>query len=414
MQTVEHVIRMRQGPPWGFRLADTFNGGLIVSQIRRQSPAEMAGLRENDVVVAINNISTRGLNRTYAINIINNADYQLDLIVQRQERRKPQMMTFFLDTSAARGQLVRQEMASRDLDITWRKEPSPPPPPPPPPPEPPRIVPADPNVTPVSFDRLMKKYDVPQAAPSFKKRTFANSAFYAGTNVFYPSVEEQIEMARRVAKSIEAPVNQGSRGAQIFEAQQQRAEKYVKEGPEPVPDPFENATAQQLEYMIPPAPPPPPAPTAPSFPSLTSSIPPAPPPPPPPPGQPRSVQEFIEKIRRFPKNTHMEISPQVCFDIAAALHTSGSRGGSMFAKRKAKAQNWEIENTGVPVPVLTAQHVEKPKLVSKLEQQHQQTYQQQHHPVLPQQQKRTSLTALGRLNEAPLRPQPPNLGVIEK
>lgn len=49
-------------------------------------------------------------------------------------------------------------------------------------------------------------------------------------------------MARRVAKSIEAPVNQGSRGARMFEVQQQRAEKYVKEGPEPVPDPLENVS----------------------------------------------------------------------------------------------------------------------------------------------------------------------------
>lgn len=55
-------------------------------------------------------------------------------------------------------------------------------------------------------------------------------------------MEEQIEMARRVAKSIEAPINQGSRGARMFEFQQQRAEKYVKEGPEPIPDPIESVS----------------------------------------------------------------------------------------------------------------------------------------------------------------------------
>ncbi|KAH9287376.1 Synaptopodin 2-like protein [Echinococcus granulosus] len=408
MQTFERVIHMQQGPPWGFRLADTFNGSLVVSQIRRQSPAEMAGLRENDVVLAINNYSTRGFNRSYAIDIINTSVYELDLVVQRQERRKPQMMTFFLDTSAARGQMVRQEMASRDLDISWRKETAPQPP------EPRRIKPADPSVTPVSLDRLLREFEAPKATPPIKKRTFANSAFYTGTNVYYPSVEEQIEMARRVAKSIEAPVNQGSRGARMFEAQQQRAEKYVKEGPEPIPDPLENATAQQLEYMIPPAPPPPPPPAAPSFPTLTSTIPPPPPPPPPPPGQPRSIQEFIEKMRRFPKNTHTEISPQVCFDIAAALHTSGSRGGAMFAKRRAKAQNWEVESTGVTVPVLEPKQADRPKLISKLEQQHQhqvyRTQQQSTSPPSSQKQSRNSLTGLVRMNEMSSRPQSPNLG----
>ena len=82
------------------------------------------------------------------------------------------MMTFFLDTSAARGQLVRQETASRDLDISWKKEPTPPPPPPPPPPEPEpvRIKPADPTITPVSLDRLLREFEAPQATPSAKSK----------------------------------------------------------------------------------------------------------------------------------------------------------------------------------------------------------------------------------------------------
>ncbi|KAM7541522.1 hypothetical protein Aperf_G00000023552 [Anoplocephala perfoliata] len=430
-KTFERVVRLRQGPPWGFRLSDTFNGALVVSQIRRQSPADVADLRENDIVMAINNYSTRGINRSRAIEIINASKYELDLVVQRQERRKPQMMTFFLDTSAARGKQVRQEMATRDLDISWRKEPTPPPPPP----EPPRIQPVDPTITPISLDRLLREFDTQDATPPSKKRTYANSSFYAGNNVYYPSVEEQIEMARRVAKSIEAPVNQGSRGFRMFEFQQQRAEKYVKEGPEPVPDPIENspslsskdigltsppssllrrnsngnenqATSQQLEYMIPPAPPPPPPPPPPSYPKLTSSIPPPPPPPPPPPGQPKSIQEFIEKMQRFPKNTHTEISPQVCFDIASALHTSGSRGGAMFAKRRMKAQNWEVESTGTAAPTLEPMAAERPKLVSKLEQQQQQSYKIQVQQATQSQGQPVKV----QTNQMNPRPAPPNTG----
>ena len=173
------------------------------------------------------------------------------------------------------------------------------------------------------------------------------------------------------------------------------------------------ATPQQLEYMIPPAPPPPPPPAALSFPTMTSNVPPPPPPPPPPPGQPRSIQEFIEKMRRFPKNTHAEISPQVCFDIATALHSSSSRGGAMFAKRRAKAQNWEVESTGTASSVLEPKQAERPKLVSKLEQQH-------HHQVYSMQQQsntlqpdgRNSLTGVMRLNEMPTRPQPPNMSAL--
>lgn len=75
------------------------------------------------------------------------------------------MMTFFLDTSAARGQTVRQEMASRDLDISWRKETAPPPP------EPRRIKPADPTVTPVSLDRLLREFEAPKATPPTKSKS---------------------------------------------------------------------------------------------------------------------------------------------------------------------------------------------------------------------------------------------------
>lgn len=87
------------------------------------------------------------------------------------------MMTFFLDTSAARGQQVRQETASRDLDISWRKEPSPPPPPP----EPPRIQPMDPNVTPVSLDRLLREFEAPKATPPIKSKFYFNISL--GVNI---------------------------------------------------------------------------------------------------------------------------------------------------------------------------------------------------------------------------------------
>ena len=78
------------------------------------------------------------------------------------------MMTFFLDTSAARGQLVRQETASRDLDISWRKEATPQPPPQQP--EHARIKPADPSITPVSLDRLLREFETPNATASHKSK----------------------------------------------------------------------------------------------------------------------------------------------------------------------------------------------------------------------------------------------------
>lgn len=59
---------------------------------------------------------------------------------------------------------------------------------------------------------------------------------------------------------------------------------------------------------------------------------------------PRSLfLQIFEQAKMLPKSTHDKIAPQKCFDIAAALHSSSSRGSQLFAKRRAKAKKWEIE-----------------------------------------------------------------------
>ncbi|VDL88563.1 unnamed protein product [Schistocephalus solidus] len=412
MQAVEHVIVLLNGPPWGFRLQEVYPEGLVVSQIRQLSPADNAGLRENDKIVAIENISTLGMGRLQAVQIINNVNYQLHLIIQRfvllrnlLEKRRKQVMTFFLDTAAARGQQVQKGLTSKEVNLWWQKEPSPEPEPKPEP----LIYPNDPDVTPVSIDRLMRQFEPPQIehapknnfqilckrnyffknnkkplsktdsisafcpTPVRKGKAFANSAFYIDPASLYPSLEEQMQMAHRVADSIKDPENRESRGASMFELQRRHADKYVKEGPEPIRDPIENATAEDLEHMefprLPPRNTQPPS----SYPNMAPLIP-IPPPPPPPPGQPRSLQEFMDKVKLFPKNQHNQISPQVCFDIATALHSSNSRGANMFAQRKARAYKWEVgqqDSVGTPQPVPV--QAQKPKLFSKLNQMHQMT-----------------------------------------
>ncbi|BHF58308.1 hypothetical protein SprV_0100126000 [Sparganum proliferum] len=367
MQTVERVILLKNGPPWGFRLQEVYPEGLIVSQIRQMSPADNAGLRENDKIVAIENISTLGMERLQAVQIINNVDYQLHLLIQRLEKRRKQVMTFFLDTGAARGQQVQKGLTSKEVNLWWQKEPSPEPEPEPEP----LIHPNDPNITPVTIDRLMRQFEPPRIEHAPKRKAFANSAFYIDPASLYPSLEEQMELAHRVAESIKNPQNKDSRGANMFELQRRRAEKYVKEGPEPIRDPIENATAEDLERMQPPIPPPQNSQPQPSYPNMAPLIP-IPPPPPPPPGQPRSLQEFMDKIKLFPKNQHNQISPQICFDIATALHSSNSRGASMFAQRKARAYKWEVgERDSVGVPQVVPSQIQRPKLVSKLTQMHQ-------------------------------------------
>ncbi|CAH8507775.1 unnamed protein product [Schistosoma haematobium] len=407
MTYVEKRLILRNGPPWGFRLYEDFMEGLIVAKIRHRSPSEQAGLREGDHVLAINGVDALDMSHEQAVQIIDFASYTLEIIVGRYERHK-NSETVYMDNKALLSKQKPQEITTTELQLFWEKDmPLKParrnwPPPPKPvqeyniPPQPtsvqskrpplvqshsvsihvpaqksvtiptppqvqtvhipppvrqpsidPPIIPHDPDVTSVSVKQLMREFDVPPIAPELKKKNYADSSFYSDPTKYYPTIEEQIEMARRVANSLHDPYNFESKGACMFEKQRQRAEKHVKEGPEPQPDPIELASPEELKYMSPPEAPPPPPPPPPSFPGLQPTKKPVVPPPPPmtfAPGQPKTVQEFLEKIKIFPKNLHTDLDPQKCFDIATALYTSDSRGAKMFAKRHARAVKWDAQN----------------------------------------------------------------------
>ncbi|TGZ55288.1 hypothetical protein CRM22_010454 [Opisthorchis felineus] len=390
MTYVERRVLLQNGPPWGFRLYEDFMEGLIVSKIRRQSPADHAGLREGDHVLAINGMDALDMSHARAVQIIDYASYSLEIIVGRYERLQ-KMERIYLDNQALRSKQRPQEITTTELQLFWEKEmplkpvrkawppaqetviihppqqtirvAQPPPPPPPPPPQPvtihipappPRpptpenerlIIPNDPDVSRLSVKQLMREFAAPPIPPEARKKNYADSSFYSDPNKYYPTVEEQIEMARRVADSLQDPENY-AKGVNMFEKQRIRADKHVREGPDPEPDPIEDATPDELEHMAPPSPPPPPPPPPPSFPGLqpvNKPTVPIPPPPPMLPGQPKTVQEFLEKIKVFPKNRHTDLDPQKCFDIATALYTSDSRGAQMFAKRHARAKKWDAE-----------------------------------------------------------------------
>ena len=57
----------------------------------------------------------------------------------------------------------------------------------------------------------------------------------------------------------------------------------------------------------------------------------------------------LERMRLFAdKSRHDAVPPQLCFNLAADLRRSTSRGGRMFAKRRANADQWTVENSPLP------------------------------------------------------------------
>lgn len=193
-----------------------------------------------------------------------------------------------------------------------------------------------------------------------KKKVFVDSSFYDDPSHRYPTVEEQIRMARTVALSLTAPDNASARGHRMFMKRLETADKWVVDADKvdrlvhqlgahlhrpPDSDPYYNPTpwsggtaadwkaAPQGTGGMPPAPPPPPLPTTTKLFAPKRGL--------------DDGGEF-DRLRLFgEKTTHSAVSPLVCFSLAEDLRQSKGRAGRMFAKRRAKADEWTVEG-GTP------------------------------------------------------------------
>ena len=196
------------------------------------------------------------------------------------------------------------------------------------------------------------------------EKMYADSAFYDDPEHKYPTIEEQIKMARNVAKSLLAPANKRARGHTMFVKRRERSDKWVagqKNRPHDHhseddeekyyrPDPWSNTHTWQpptapMPMTSPPAPPTAawdPAPASWQSPSMSDTEQP-----------PTSVSanEF-EKMRLFDKkSTHDQVSPAMCFSLADDLRKMKGRGGALFAKKRANAEQWAIdEQVDTPKP----------------------------------------------------------------
>jgi hypothetical protein len=213
----------------------------------------------------------------------------------------------------------------------------------------------------------------------FTEKVYADSAFFDDPEHKYPTIEEQIKMARKVALSLESPANKKARGHKMFIKRKQKAYRWVA-GEGDVEGSFQEVVsadeADEKYYhpdpwkttghtWQPPSAPPAPRPLAPP-PSSTGSIP-APPPlsnfnwnkpvykaPTLPFGgtdkekeekSKAMSQDEFERMRMFEQKVqHNKVSPSVSFKIAEDLHNLKGKGAKLFAKRKAKSEAWVVED----------------------------------------------------------------------
>ncbi|KAL1439933.1 hypothetical protein MTO96_009762 [Rhipicephalus appendiculatus] len=195
-----------------------------------------------------------------------------------------------------------------------------------------------------------------------RKKTFSSSSFYEEPNCIYPTVEEQVELARKIADSLSADTNRKSRGANMFFKRVKRSHKWVHEAPDysdseatlsgtetsreelATPDPATvpykiskvgvkrkdsalSKTEDDKRKM-----------------SISSganiSVPP-------------KLKLILDPRHLQDANTlrstgisiveHNAISPEVCLDLVKDLNSPCGKGAAMFAKRKKKSEDWVVD-----------------------------------------------------------------------
>ena len=180
---------------------------------------------------------------------------------------------------------------------------------------------------------------------------YSDSAFYDSPSMAYPTIQEQVAMAREISNFLESNQNKRSRGGRMFSKRKQRADEWsmnsqgqrkdiqqvpkvdnftpgmpafsmqrkefgynhVRHHPDPIKSKIDAAELEQIQHN----------------------------------------QEFLCK--------HDALPPNIAFDINEALATSHGKAGQFFEKRKQRAEkyvvdensrrNWQPHNTTLQTQV---------------------------------------------------------------
>lgn len=180
------------------------------------------------------------------------------------------------------------------------------------------------------------------------EKMFVDSAFYDDPEHRYPTVEEQVQLARQVALSVLSPANLKSKGHRMFIKRKERAVRWTtgltdEEKTELTAQMAAARAAEEVEGATEAVPQGPQSPqTAPlGLPTSVMFAPRLP------------TEKDVDKLNAMSneeldrmillerKTTHTNVSPQMCFSLVDDLKSMKGKGGKLFAKRQAKSETWD-------------------------------------------------------------------------
>nr|XP_034187539.1 uncharacterized protein LOC117607685 isoform X1 [Osmia lignaria]XP_034187540.1 uncharacterized protein LOC117607685 isoform X1 [Osmia lignaria] len=174
---------------------------------------------------------------------------------------------------------------------------------------------------PVNLQKLLTPASDSQGIMQSKNRKmFASSYFYAPT---HPTVEDQVELARRISHSLSDVKNMKSKGQSMYVNRKKRSVKWIHDG-NGVEDEEEPSTAVHrdkipLKCMMNPH-------------GKVLDI--------------HGIQALGEEVNIEP----MPKNPEKLFDIVRDLNNQKGRGAEIFAKRRKRSEKWVVDKDQPQTP----------------------------------------------------------------
>ncbi|ENN81839.1 hypothetical protein YQE_01778, partial [Dendroctonus ponderosae] len=177
---------------------------------------------------------------------------------------------------------------------------------------------------PVNLEKIFTPADGEQIQPKTNRKMFASSAFYE--KGFHPTVEDQVELAKRISSSLTDISNQSSKGLQMYVNRKKRSVKWVHEGEgkgtlngSAQTDDGSGKPKDPLKLVMNPA------------------------------GQ---IQD-INSLRKQGYTIETALSPEVCLEIVKGLNSPKGKGAELFAKRRKRSEKWVVAETNGTRPSST-------------------------------------------------------------
>ncbi|BES94650.1 Hypothetical protein NTJ_07458 [Nesidiocoris tenuis] len=151
-----------------------------------------------------------------------------------------------------------------------------------------------------------------------KRKMFSSSSFYGP---HHPTMEEQVDLARRISHSLSDISNRESKGQSMYVNRKKRSVKWVHEGEGKnvvgAGENFNPATPKEAKPIL----------------KLVMD--------------PRGKVQDLNSLRKQGLTIEPPMSPESCFDIVRDLNAPRGKGAELFAKRRKRSENWIIDENNV-------------------------------------------------------------------